>query len=143
MQNRLEAAERAAKALHMRTMRYSYDSIAKACGYGSKGAAFKAVQRELAKVAREPAKELRIAELEALDVAERALATRLARGELAAIDRMLKIKDMRAKLTGLYEEQTDNGVGEVKAVFAAFMAQVEADVAQDEADDELERELAN
>lgn len=118
---REEAAKRAAKALRLRAMRVSYDEIARQCGYASRGAAHQAVKRALAAIPREAAKELRTSELEGLDIAERALAARLARGDLRAIDRMLRIKDMRAKLTGLYEEHEDSGVDEVRAVLADFM----------------------
>lgn len=143
----IEAAQRAQKALRLRALRHSYDSIAKECGYSSRGAAHAAVKRELAKIPREAAKELRQSELEGLDIAERSLARALARGDLRAIDRMLKIKDMRAKLTGLYEQQAETGVEEVARVLGAFMgAAIKADIAGelddeiDEDDDELDAE---
>lgn len=118
----LEAALRAKKALQLRTLRFSYDEIAKQCGYSSRSAAFTAVKRELAKIPREAAKELRQVELEGLDIAERNLSRQIAAGNLNAIDRMIKIKRLRAELTGLFDTQAETGVDEVKAVLADFLA---------------------
>jgi uncharacterized membrane-anchored protein YjiN (DUF445 family) len=129
-QFRINAAERAEKALRLRAMRVPWDEIAKQCGYASKGAAYTAAKRELDKIPREAAKELRALELESLDVAERALARRLAQGDLQAIDRMIKIKRLRAEMTGLFENTADNGVEEVKHVLAQFL-----NVAVNELDD--------
>lgn len=131
-----ERARKQEKALRLRTMRVSYDEIARQCGYASRGAAHSAVKAALAAIPREAGKELRISELEGLDIAERALARSLARGDLRAIDRMLKIKDMRAKLTGLYDETTDTGVEEVSAVLGAFMGQAIRELDAGDLDDE-------
>jgi len=130
----LENKQRAQKALQLRTMRVSWESIAKQCNYASRGAAYNAVQRELQRIPREAAKELRTAELEALDVAQRAIANRIARGDFAAIDRMLRIMDTRAKLTGLYENIVDTGVDEVKGVLQAWLADVEKEVDSEDAE---------
>lgn len=131
---KMAAAERARKAMLLRAQRFSYDDIAKACGYANRSSAFNAVKRELAKIPREAAKELRISELESLDAAERAIARDVARGDLKAIDRMLRIKDARAKLTGLYEEPAETGVDEVKEVLGAWLAQVQQEVDEDDDD---------
>ncbi len=123
-QHAVDAKERAARAMRLRAMRVPYDQIAKELGYANRSSAFNAVQRALAEIPREAAKELRIAELESLDIAEAALAKRLAQGELQAIDRMIRIKDMRAKLTGLYEEANSTGVDDVKNVLADWLTSV-------------------
>lgn len=138
-ERQVDAAERAKKALQLRTMRVSYDIIAKQCGYASRGAAYTAVKRELSRIPREAAKELRVSELETLDTAQRALASRIANGDLGAVDRMLKIMDMRARLTGMYDEIVDTGVDEVRGVLAAWMGQVVKQVELDELED-AERE---
>lgn len=138
-ERQVDAAERAKKALQLRTMRVSYDIIAKQCGYASRGAAYTAVKRELSRIPREAAKELRVSELETLDTAQRALASRIANGDLGAVDRMLKIMDMRARLTGMYDEIVDTGVDEVRGVLAAWMGQVAKQVELDELED-AERE---
>lgn len=130
-------AERAAKALKLRTMRVSWDAIAKQCGYSSAGAAATAVKRELMRIPREAARELRTSELETLDIAQRAMSAQIMAGNFAAIDRMLRIMDSRAKLTGLYENIADTGVDEVKQVLEAWLGQV---IKLDAADDQRESE---
>lgn len=136
----IKRREMAKQALQLRTQRLSYDEIAKRVGYSSRSAAFTAIKRELALIPREAANELRITELEALDMAMRAIRTHVAKGDLWAIDRMLKIMDMRAKLSGLYEVAPDTGIEEVTKVLAAFLGQaeklVEIDELEDDDDDE-------
>lgn len=122
VEHEMDSKERAAQAMRLRAMRVPYDEIARQLGFASRGAAHNAVQRALNEIPREAAKELRISELESLDVAESGLARRIAQGELAAIDRMLRIKDLRAKLTGLYEEANTTGVDEVKAVLSEWVS---------------------
>ena len=132
---RMTAAERARKAMVLRAARVSYDNIARQLGYANRSSAFNAVKRELARIPREAAKELRLSELESLDNAERAIATLVASGNLQAIDRMLRIKDARAKLAGLYEEAPDTGVAEVKAVLAAWFTSITTEVDNDDDDE--------
>lgn len=137
-QRALEVSERANKALKLRTMRVSWEQIARQCGYSSRGAAATAVKRELARIPREAAKELRTVELEALDAAQRAISTQILAGNFGAIDRMLKIMDARAKLSGLYEDIADTGVDEVKNVLGAWLGQVVKQVELDDLEDERE-----
>lgn len=121
-----ETAVREAQALQLRKLRVSYDDIAKQLGYANRSGAFKAVKRAIAAITREPAEELLQLELEGLDAAEAALAGRILKGDEFAIDRMLKIKDMRAKLTGLYEQKTEsNNLAEIKAALIGFRAGLE------------------
>jgi hypothetical protein len=120
-QARHDAARRAQQALELRAARVSWDVIADRCGYGSKGAAYSAVQRALKNLPREAAKQLREIELESLDSLERGLTAAALRGHLGAVDRVLRIKDSRAKLTGLYEAPADTGVDEVREALATFL----------------------
>lgn len=119
-----DAAEKRRQALDMRARRMTYQQIADRIGWGSRGTAHQQVAKELKLIPREAAKELRQIELESLDQAERALGARIMQGDLGAIDRMIKIKDMRAKLTGLYEPAADSGVDEVRVVLGAFISSV-------------------
>ena len=123
MQLEVERKLAATKAVKMRTQRYSWDVIAQECGYASRGAAYNAVQRELAEIPREAVEELRAIELDSLDRAEEALQPALAKGSTYAVDSMLRIKAHRAKLTGLIEAPKDTGLGEVKEALAEFLAQ--------------------
>lgn len=137
---KLSVAERDKKALQLRLMRHSYDTIARQLGFSHRSAARKAVEREIAKVPREAAKELRDQELETLDMAQRALMPSIIAGHLGAVDRLVKIMEQRAKLTGIHENLTDSGVDEFKAVLKAWAADIAQQVAADDAADEPDAE---
>lgn len=119
----LETAERDAEACRLRTQGLGYQEIADRLGMSSKSSAYEAVQRALRDTVQEPADELRHLELLRLDEL-----ARKARGvmetehyvvdkgtvvlwngaplvddgpALAAIDRLLKVQERRAKLLGL------------------------------------------
>lgn len=140
---RLSAKERSAKALQLRLMRHSYDTIARQLGYSNRSAARKAVEREIAAVPREPAKELREQELESLDMAQRALMPSVLAGHLGAVDRLVKIMDSRAKLTGLYENIGDSGIDEFKSVLKQWAAQIAVEVAKDESESQRESRVTD
>jgi hypothetical protein len=102
----VNAAQRAALAVKMRATKAKYDDIAKACGYGSAGAAYKAVQRELQRTVVTNVEELRREELDSLDHLEIECWKRLydknyEKSMLIAVDRINQIKERRAKLMGL------------------------------------------
>lgn len=122
--NKANTAERARKALEMRAARMPFQVIADRLGYSSRGAAYNAVKRELSRIPREAAKELRNVELDSLDNLERRLMTQALNGNLGAVDRVLRIKESRARLAGLYEVQADTGVDEVVVVLKAWRAQL-------------------
>lgn len=108
----VNAAQRAILALKLRAKRLSYDEIARRCGYGSRGAAHAAVQRELDRVVVENVEELRREEAASLDELEAVCWERLESAEhekalLFAADRILAIKERRAKLMGLDKKPDD------------------------------------
>lgn len=105
-------------------MRVPWDTIAERLGYASRGAAYNAVKREIAKIPREAVNELRTVELESLDRLEQVAIRQALQGNLGAIDRVLRIKDARAKLTGLHDAPADTGIEEVKSVLAAWRKQI-------------------
>lgn len=118
-----DTAERDAEAARLRTRGSTYPEIARALDYADDSGAYRAVQRAIAATITEPSNEVRAVELERLDFMwKAALAVLEAKhfaistkgvvylGDqpltddgpvLAAIDRMLKIQDRRAKLLGL------------------------------------------
>lgn len=118
-----DTAERDAEACRLRARRMTYQQIADALGYGDKGTAYRAVQRGLAAIVQEPAAELLRLELEQLDYMAQQVIKVLERRHvsvshgqivyhggkpvrddgpvLAAVDRLLKIQERRAKLLGL------------------------------------------
>lgn len=131
-QIRLESQEKARKAVQLRSLRYSYDQIAREVGYASKGAAHTAVKNALAAIPREAAIELRDLELNTLDIAQRGLSRNIARGHLGSIDRLVRLMDHRAKLLGLYEPMPDTGIDEIKTVLAAWLGKIKDDDTEDE-----------
>lgn len=91
------------RAVELRRERKSYRVIAAVLGV-SVGAAFKAVQRGLAKLQvllEKEAKGLLVQELNALDMAAEALVDAVKAGDTDAIDKWLKIHDRRKLLLGI------------------------------------------
>ena len=132
--------EKRAKALQARLRGMSWEQVAKAAGYKSKGAAYNAVQEELAKIPREPAQQLLQVELETLSFAQVSIIKQVSAGSVEAVGALLKVIDQRARLTGLYKLEQEQQTGaEVKKVLLGFM-QAAAAFASGETDD-LERHL--
>ena len=98
---------RASLALKLRAQQHlSYAEIATQCGFGSKGAAHNAVQRELSRTISTNVEQLRREELATLDYLEMTVLKRLrdegySKSMLFAVDRILAISERRAKLMGL------------------------------------------
>ncbi len=102
----LNAASRVALALKLRATRMTYEQIALQAGYATASAARKAILRELDRVVSRNVEQLRQEEAHALDMLEAECWKRLADKEfdksmLFAVDRILAIKERRAKLLGL------------------------------------------
>src|SRR5215472_1843732 len=102
----INAVQRVALAIKLRAQKETYAEIAKACGYGSAQAAHKAVMRELDRCVIKNVDALRLEELESLETLERECWKIFAdkerqKGQLFAVDRILAIKERRAKLVGL------------------------------------------
>jgi hypothetical protein len=95
------AAEKRRQAVELRKAGATFEEIAQAVGYGSKGAAYRAVETELRNAVREPVRELIELETARLDLMLRALWPSVARGQLGAIDRALRVAERRARLLGL------------------------------------------
>ncbi|MGP3752193.1 hypothetical protein [Streptomyces sp. IBSNAI001] len=119
----VDTAERDAEAARLRTRGYTYQQIADELDWVSRGDAYRAVQRVLEDTVKEAGDEVRAIELDrldtlhaaAMDVLEREHVT-VSNGRvvaldgaplpddgpvLAAIDRLLKIQERRARLLGL------------------------------------------
>lgn len=100
------AAQRVILAIQLRTERASYSEIARQCGYADAAVAYNAIQRELQRVMVEGVEELRREEAASLDRLEAACWERFndptyAKSKMFAADRILAIKERRAKLFGL------------------------------------------
>ena len=98
---RLRSAERQRTALQLRAGGATYQQIADTLNYATAAGALKAVRAGLRATLQEPAAELRTLELERLDALLRGIWPRAIRGEVTAIDRVLKIMGRRAELLGL------------------------------------------
>ncbi|WP_019024073.1 MULTISPECIES: hypothetical protein [unclassified Thioalkalivibrio] len=100
---RLTAAERKARAMQLRTTGATYVQIGEVLGVSAQ-AAHKMVTKaldELKTLTETEAETVRTLELDRLDRAQRAIWTQVAKGNLGAVDRLLKIQARRAALLGL------------------------------------------
>ena len=102
----VNAAQRASLAVKLRAQKVKYDDIAKSCGFANAGAAHKAVMRELNRTISEDVETLRKEELDSLERLELECWKRLqdkeySKSMLFAVDRIIAIKERRAKLMGL------------------------------------------
>lgn len=101
----VNVASRVQMALRLRAQRYTFEEIARRCGYGSRGAAHHAVMRELDRVVTRDVEQMRTEELYSLDQMEvecqEMFMDKKNKGRLFAADRILSIKERRAKLGGL------------------------------------------
>lgn len=134
--------EKAVQALALRKTGATYEQIAQALGYASRGAAHRAVQRLLKAHEVEEVDALRKLEDSRLDEMLFAIYKAARGGDLGAIDRILRIAERRARLWGLdmpvKQEVTGKGGGPI--AFAGTLAKYE--LGEEEAGtifDELER----
>jgi hypothetical protein len=111
--NRIVAAERQGQALALRKAGLGYAAIARQLGYAGASGAYKAIMTALRALTREPAEELRALELARLDDLLAGLWADARRGNVAKVDRVLKVMARRAALLGLdapqrFAEVTDH-----------------------------------
>lgn len=97
---RMKAVEHQIKAMTMRRAGATYEQIGQELKMTTMGA-YMAVKVGLEKSLREPGDALRELELQRLDTMMRAVWPQAIRGDLLAVDRVLKISDRRARLLGL------------------------------------------
>ena len=83
----------------------SYDAIAEAVGYSGRGSAYKAVSAALRAQQAEAVDELRVLELERLDAMQRSCWDAAVAGDIASIDRVLRVIAARVRLLGLEQLQ--------------------------------------
>jgi len=106
----VNAAERAAMAIELLKQRFSYDEIARRCGFSDRSGAYKAVQRELQRRIHPNIDEYRAQELDLLDKIHQEVWTVAFKSEnkegeiktnLWAVDRLLELSKDRRKLLNL------------------------------------------
>ena len=98
---RLAAAERQRQALDLRLAGLPFRDIALQLSYAGPAGAYKAVNAALRRTLDPPAAELRSLEAERLDRLQFGLWQRALKGDVTAIDRVLRIMNRRAELLGI------------------------------------------
>ena len=88
-------------ALELRQAGIDYATIADQVGISDKGEAYRYVQKALKRTLEPAASSLRELEAARLDRLQAAVWTSAIRGDLKAVDRVLRISDQRARLLGL------------------------------------------
>ena len=100
-----EAAQKRRRALELRMAGNIYEDIAQAVGYKSRSAAKNAIKSALRAIDREPAADVKALELERLDKILTALWGLVGKGDVQAIDRVIRVMHQRAQYLGLYAPQ--------------------------------------
>jgi hypothetical protein len=106
-QARAQKRDLAYQALHLRASGATYKQIAQALELPNLMAAWRLVNQEIENTIRETAAEIVELELRRLDQMLMGIWPHAINGDHQAIDRALKIEDMRAKLLGLYDRAAD------------------------------------
>lgn len=119
--------ERRAKALELHLAGATYDAIAQAVGYASRSGAHKAVQEALKDLGSPPVgTEVLQSELARLDAMLTGLWPKARRGDVAAVDRVLKIGERRATLlaAGRHAEGTPAATPDVRGRTLASVSNI-------------------
>lgn len=106
--------ERRAKALELHLAGATYDAIAQAVGYASRSGAHKAVQEALTDLGRPISGTALDTELARLDAMLTGLWPKARRGDVQAVDRVLKISERRSALLAMEDSanQKQEAIGE-------------------------------
>ncbi len=121
---RIAAAERAARAIDLRKSGLGFAAIARQLGYAGPSGAYQAITTALRAVTRAPARELVDLELARLDELLFGLWPDARRGNVAKIDRVLKIMARRAALLGLDAPRRGADVTDHRQEAAAIVAAI-------------------
>ena len=129
------------RAAELRMAGYDYDQIARAIGYKTRSAAWKAVERVRSAALRETGSTLIALELDRLDQLQRAATTKALSGDARSIRAALAVMQQRARLLGLHEQRGEERIAEARDAFAVFLGAVrqqhpDPDPMVDETDDE-------
>lgn len=111
----IKRRERQAKALELRKAGATYKQIAEQLGYSSPQSVAATIKSALDRMIREPAEELRQMEYERLNHILLTLWPRVQAGELAAVDRAMRVMDRIEALMGLHM-QTPTSVQQTNVI---------------------------
>lgn len=128
-----ELAERRRKALELRKSGATYDQIANALHYTDRSNAAKDVKRAILEIIEEPAKDVLSLELARLDALLLGVWQKAKTGDVAALDRAIKIMDRRSAYLGLdapqvVEQKTTHDVSATPAEAKRIMGELFAGV---------------
>ena len=90
-----------AKAMQMRIAGLTYEVISRQMGWANKSVAYNACMREMIRLKKEPAQELRTLELLRIDRAQAAIWDQVIKGNHGAIDRFVRLSERRSRILGL------------------------------------------
>lgn len=96
-----EDINRERQVLEYRRGGLTFDEIAQRVGYADPSGAHRAFKRALLRTLQQPADEMREVELDRLDRLQAAVWGSASKGDVKAVDSVLKIMDRRARLLGL------------------------------------------
>lgn len=113
--------KRRTQAIGLLAAGHTYQRIADQLGYSSRSTAYNDIKKTLTQQQHHAVEELRALELERLDTATRAIFQDVAKGDLKAIDALLKIMARRARYVPQLEVPQEHelaaGAGTVTVVF--------------------------
>lgn len=106
---RVTVAQRRTKAVQLAASGMDYTQIGKQLGYHDRSGAHKAVTAALRAQQAEAVDELRVLELERLDALQRSCWEAAIAGDIASVDRVLRVIQARVRLLGLDQKATTTG----------------------------------
>ncbi len=108
-QQKIATHSKRVRCVELAAQGMSYDEIAQVVGYSGRGSAYKAVSAALRAQQAEAVDELRALEVERLDALQRSCWDAALEGDIASVDRVLKVIAARVRLLGL-DQNTDKRV---------------------------------
>lgn len=124
----IERRERDLQCVNLRRAGLGWQAIADQLNYASPGHAHERFMVFMREYPREDVETARDLEADRLDEAQRAIWVRCVKGDLQALDRLLKLSAQRAKLLGLNAQvRDDDGLDQVGSMLAGLAAQLGLD----------------
>ena len=123
-QKAIEVNERQRQAIELRKAGAGFEEIARQLGYKDASGAYRAVKTALRKTIQQPADELRALEAARLDAMLLGIYADARKGNVAKIDRVLKIMARRADLFGLDAPKKTEDVTDHRREAEAIAAEI-------------------
>lgn len=130
--------ERRRKAIEMRRANATYEQIAQTLGYAQRANARRDIHTALEEITKEPAEELLAEELDRLGALLMGVWQKARSGDPQAIDKALKIMDMRARYRGLYAPTKQTITIYPESAVDAEIARLTQELAEHDVNDEAD-----